>query len=96
MEQIFHFDNYDPPPLGEAVLKAKLEQRKTKKQTILLALSGAMLYWCMIITAVILYPLNAVFSIVCIAYACVAMCGGGVVTLIFADKRRSYSWQLWQ
>ena len=92
MGQLYNFNNYIPPVLNEAMLQIKAEQRKINRHIFLLALSGVIINWCFIISAVAVYPVNALFSIACIVYACIAICGGVVVSIVFTEKRRNFPW----
>lgn len=92
MTQIYRFDYVQPPALSEKMLKAKLERRKIQRQTTLLALAGILAQLCLFITALMLLPENAILSIVCFAYLCVALCGGGAIAIVFTHKRRNLIW----
>ena len=88
MKQIYRFDSAQPPALSEKKLRLKIERRKAQRQTVLLALAGVLINWCLIITAFVLYPVNSVFSIACTAYICVAMCGGGAIAAVYTKITR--------
>lgn len=93
MKQIYCFDGIQPPAISEKTLRTEIERRKMKRQAALLALAGMLAEVCLLITALILQPVNAVLSMIIIAYVCVAMCGGGVIAIVFIHKRRNFIWQ---
>lgn len=94
MKQIYRFDSNNPQVLSERTLRFELEQRRLRQQTTILAVAGNLTVWCMIAAAVLLQPVSVVLSISCIVYACVAICGGAVIAIVFADKRRNLTWNL--
>ncbi len=93
MKQIYCFDGVQPPAICEKTLRAEIERRKMKRQTALLALGGMLAEVCLLITALLLQPVNAVLSMIFITYVCVAMSGGGVIAIVFIHKRRNIIWQ---
>ncbi len=89
MKQIYRFDSNQPPTVSEKMLRAEIERRKVLRQTVLLALAGVSVELCLFITGLILQPVNAVLSTLCIAYACVAVCGNCVIAIVFTQRRRN-------
>jgi hypothetical protein len=92
LKQIYRFDGIAPPAVSEKTLWVEIERRKAKRQMALLALAGILAELCLLITALILQPVNAVLSIICIAYVCIAMSGGGVIAIVFTHKRGNFTW----
>lgn len=94
MKQIYCFDAIHPPVLNEKMLKTILEHRKVQRQAALLAVAGILITWCLIITAIMIWPVNIYISYACFAYACCAMCSGAVIAIIFTHKRRTLVWHI--
>lgn len=92
MKQIYRFDGIQPPAISEKTLRTEIERRKIKRQTALLVLAGMLTEICLLITALILQPVNAVLSTIFVAYVWVAMSGGGVIAIVFIHKRRNFTW----
>ncbi|GEM_PF-566672 len=92
MNQIYHFDGIRPPAVSEKTLRTEIERRKMRRQTALLALAGIIAEMCLLITALILQPVNFVLSMICVAYVCVAISGSGVIAIVFTHKRRNLTW----
>ncbi|KPU42980.1 hypothetical protein OXPF_34110 [Oxobacter pfennigii] len=88
MKQIYHFDCTHPPVVSEKMLRAELERRTIERQTAVLALAGILAHMCLIFTAIVLRPFNAMLSLICIAYVCVAISGSGAIAIVFDHKRR--------
>ena len=88
IEQIYSFEQHDPPALTEAVLRDKSEQRAIKRATVTLALCGVAFFLCLIAKGIILYPVNAVLATAIITYASVSFCGAGAIALTYARTHR--------
>ncbi|HWQ76304.1 MAG TPA: hypothetical protein VN441_13410 [Syntrophomonas sp.] len=92
MKQIYRFNGIQPPAVSEKTLQAEIERRKEQRQIVLLVMAGILAGLCLLITAIVLQPINIILSMICIAYACVSMSGGGVIAIVFAHKRRNFTW----
>ena len=88
IKQIYSFEHFDSPVLTEAMLRRKSEQKTLKRQTVILAVCGAVFICCLIAKAIMLYPASAVLSIVIITYASVSFFGAGAIALVFSKTRR--------
>jgi hypothetical protein len=89
MKQIYRFDCNQPPAVSEKTLRAELERSTTQMQTVLLALAGVLIELCLFVTALVLQPFNSILSVICIAYVCISVSGGGVIAIVFTRKRRN-------
>ena len=87
MKQIYHFDGIKPPAVSEKTLRAEIDRRKMKGQTALLALAGLLAEICLLTAAFILQPVNAILSMIFVAYVCIAISGSGAIAIVFAHKR---------
>ena len=92
MRQIYRFDEIRPPAASEKTLRVEIDRRKMKRQTALLALAGVLVEMCLLITALILLPVNRVLSMICITYVCVAMSGSGVIAIVYVNKKEDFTW----
>ena len=88
MKQIYHFDSVQPPALSEKTLNAELERRKIRRYTTILASAGVLVNVCLVVMAVVFYPINIYLSIACICYTFIAICGGGVIAAIYTNSTR--------
>ena len=89
MKQIYRFDRALPPPLSEKSLRAEIERRKTQRYAAILALAGILANCCFALAAFLLYPVNAIFSIACVSYVIISICGGGIVAAVYSNNRRN-------
>lgn len=88
MDQIFHFESHNPPVLTEKLLREEMEQRRLQQQTLLLTLAAILTQACLVALGLCLYPSQPVIAFVCLAYACLSVTGGGLLALIYTQKRR--------
>ncbi|MGN0505230.1 MAG: hypothetical protein ACI4FZ_01635 [Lachnospiraceae bacterium] len=90
MNQIYQFEQINPPVVTEAMLQSKLEKRRLERQTTLLALGAILSQICILILAGFLYPVSAALTAVCLAYIIISVTGGTVIALIFSYQRRNF------
>lgn len=88
MNQIYDFQKAEPPVLTEARLRAELERRRLRRETALVTLAAILTQLCLVVLSVVLYPVEPALSFVCAVYVCLSASGGGVLALVFAQKRR--------
>ena len=91
MKQIYHFDSAQPPALTEKMLRIEIERRRMLRQTALVALAGALINWCLFITAFLLYSVNIFLSVACISYTFAAIYGAGAIAAVYVN-RRNFLW----
>ena len=88
MTQPYDFQRADPPVLTEAVLRAELDRRKVRRETALAILAAILTQLCLVVLSAALYPVDPALSFVCAVYVCLSASGGGVLALVFTQKRR--------
>ena len=86
MKQIYRFNRVSPPLLSEKTLRAEIERRRTLQHTAILAVAGILVNWCFVIAAFLLYPVNELLSIACLAYALVSIFCGGAIAAVYTTK----------
>lgn len=94
MTQIYSFDDNRPPVITEKILRTELARRNTLKQTVLLVIAGMLSELCLLIAALILYPINAALSLICFAYVGIAISGSIVIAFAFTYKGGNGLWFL--
>ena len=90
MKQIYTFDSFQPPDLNEKKLRAEIQRRMTVRQTALLALAGILVELCLIVTALLIKPVNEVLAFAMIAYVCVSISGCAVIAIVYDLRRRNF------
>lgn len=89
MKQIYTFDCFQPPDLNEKKLWAEIQRRATLRQTALLALAGILAELCLIVTALLVRPVNEVLAFAIIAYVCVSISGCAIIAIVYDLRRRN-------
>lgn len=95
MQQIFDFEQYQPPVLTQAQLTAKVNQRKLQRQTALLTLSSLSIFLSLFLCMLLLIPESILLSLLCGCYLIVSVTGGSLLVIIFMRimrKRRYFVW----
>lgn len=88
MNQIFVFEGQTPPMVTEAMLRDAIEKRRLQRQTLLLTLAAILTQACLVALGLCLYPTQPLAAFICLAYACLSVTGGGLLALIYTQKRR--------
>ncbi len=86
MKQVYDFEQYDPPILNEAMLRAEKERRQQQWQTALVGFAGILLQIVVVLlgySAVDWYPWLAM---VCFGYVVVSTTGCGVIAIAYSRK----------
>lgn len=86
MKQIYNFEQYTPPALNETVIRAELEKRQLRRQTILFVLAGVLLQFAILlfgISAAEIYPL---LSVSCFLYVLMTMACSIMIAIVYAQK----------
>jgi len=86
MTQIYDFERHDPPALNERTLLRRLEQRRLRIETALLALAGLLLQGVVVLfgySAMDWYPMVSAF---CFGYVVISTTGFGVCAIAYARK----------
>ena len=82
MQQIYDFEQTNPPVLNESMLRAELEKRKIKKQTTWIAICGILSMLLLLIFGVLLTETQPLFGALCMAYVIISLTGSTVLTIL--------------
>lgn len=93
MMRPYNFEKREPPLLTEKMLQAERGRRAVRRQTAALALAGSLSLLCMLLASLLLYRFAPAVSIALLGYTCVSVTGGGVLAVVFVQKRREFLWQ---
>lgn len=88
MDQLYPFDGATPPALTEALLRAELEKRRLRRETILVTIAAILTQLCLVLLAAVLYPMWPGLALVCVGYLCLSASGAGVLALVYTQRRR--------
>lgn len=86
MKQIYNFESKNPPVLNESMLRAELEKRKLKKQTILIAVCGIVSMLLLLILSVFLAEVEPVLAGICMTYVILSLTGSVVLAILMHSK----------
>lgn len=88
MTPIYDFEAVSPPALTEAILRARAEEKRLRRQTALVTLAAVLTQVCLVVLGLVLYPVQPQAALACFIYLCLSTAGGGVVALTYTRKRR--------
>lgn len=88
MKQIYDFTRVCPPILTEKSLRAETERRIVRRQAALLSLSALLIELCLLLSALVLFLNSPALAILCGIYFVISLTGGGVLAIVFIQKRR--------
>ena len=86
MRQIYDFEQYNPPALNERIIREKIEKKKLRLQTVLIAFAGILIQIIIAIfgfEAMEEYPIITVF---CCLYVLLSTTGGSILAVVYTQK----------
>lgn len=89
MNRLFDFECFTPPGLCEAALRIRLEERRKRRQIILLAFSGFLIQLALLLCGMLTVELSPAFAGFCAACVIVSTFGSGAIAVVFTQIRRS-------
>lgn len=81
-----HFERFDPPPLDEAALRRELERREQRRNTVLLAIAGALLQAVLAVLALLVMEFDPALALILVCFAIVSTAGSGAIAIVYAQK----------
>ena len=82
------FERFDPPVLNEKMLRRELERRKSRRQTILLAVAGALFQVLFVLCGFLCAETAPLLALSCICFAIVSVAGSGAIAIVYTQKGR--------
>ena len=82
MQQIYDFEQMNPPVLNESMLRAELEKRKLKKQTTLIAICGIVSMLLLLLLAIIIAEAEPLLSGLFITYVIISLTGSVILAIL--------------
>lgn len=86
MKQIYDFEKHNPPVLNESVLRNKMEQRKLRIQTALIAFASILVQAVLVMLGFFVFEEYPFISAICIVYVILSTTGGGVLAVVYTRK----------
>ena len=86
MKQIYDFEKHNPPVLNESMLRNKMEQRKLRIQTALIAFASILVQAVLVMLGFFVFEEYPFISAICIVYVILSATGGGVLAIVYTRK----------
>lgn len=86
MKQIYNFEQHIPPVLNENMLRAEMERRKVKAQTMMLAVAALLMQVAVLILSAAVMRMYPWLTVLCLVYVVISTSGAGVVAAVYTKK----------
>lgn len=86
MNQIYNFEQHNPPVLNENMLRAELEQRRLRWQTALIAVAGILIQVLLILVGFVTKNEYPIITVVCLLYVVISITGSSVLAIVYTRK----------
>lgn len=86
MNQIYNFEQHNPPVLNENMLRAELEQRRLRWQTALIAVAGILIQVLLILVGFVTKNEYPMITVVCLIYVVISITGSSVLAIVYTRK----------
>lgn len=90
MKQIYDFEQANPPVLNENMLRNKMEERKLRWQTILLATAAFLMQIVMILLGLVTSVEYPWIAVGCFGYVVVSIMGSSVIAIVYSGKKGGF------
>lgn len=80
------FERFDPPALDERMLRRELERQEARRNTILLAIAGALFQALFVLFGLMYLEIIPVLALGCFCFAIISTAGSGAVAIVFVQK----------
>lgn len=86
MNQIYNFEQYEPPIVNENMLKARLEKKKVIRNATIVATAGVLLQMMTLVIGILVYSQYPIITFLCVSYVVVATVGASVISIVYSKK----------
>lgn len=86
MTPSYDFERFDPPALDERALRRELERREARRNTILLAIAGALFQALFVLLGVLYLEVFPLLSLGCFCFVLISTAGSGAVAIVYVQK----------
>lgn len=86
MTRSFDFERFDPPTLDERTLRRELDRRESRRNTILLAIAGALFQALFVLFGLIYLEIFPVLALGCFCFVLISTAGSGAVAIVYVQK----------
>lgn len=86
MNQIYNFEQYEPPIINENILNARLEQKRNARNAFLAGVAVLLMQILVLTMGYLLYNKYPLLTLLCVAYVVFSVISGSVISIIFSKK----------
>lgn len=86
MKQMDCFERFDPPVLNEEMLRQELDRRTVRRQTVLLAVAGALFQVLLALLGLLCVEAFPMLALGLICFAIVSTAGSGIIAIVYTQK----------
>lgn len=86
MNQIYNFEQYEPPIINENMIKARLEKKRVVRNAAIVAAAGVLLQMMTLVLGVLAYSQYPVITFLCVTYVVVSMVSASVISIVYSKK----------
>ena len=86
MKQIYNFEQHKPPVLNENMLRAKVERRRLRWQTALIAVAGILMQVLLVALGIFVQYDYPIITVICFVYVVLSTTGGSVLAVVCTRK----------
>ena len=86
MNQIYNFEQYEPPIINENMIKARLEKKRVIRNAAIVAVAGVLLQMITLVLGILAYSQYPIITFLCVTYVVVSMVGGSVISIVYSKK----------
>ena len=90
MKQIYDFEQIKPPVLNENMLRAKMEKRKLRWQTVLIVFAAFLMQIVMILLGLVTFVEYPWIAVGCFVYVMVSIMGSSVIVIVYSGKKGGF------
>lgn len=86
MNQIYNFEQYEPPIINENMIKARLEKKRVVRNAAIVAAAGVLLQMMTLVLGVLAYSQYPIITFLCVIYVVVSMVSASVISIVYSKK----------
>lgn len=86
MNQIYNFEQYEPPIINENMIKARLERKRVVRNAAIVAAAGVLLQMMTLVLGVLAYSQYPVITFLCVTYVVVSIVSASVISIVYSKK----------
>ena len=86
MNQIYNFEQNEPPIINENMLRARLDKKKAVRNAAIVAVASVMLQMITLLLGILMYSQYPIITFLCVSYVVVSMVGASVISIVYSKK----------